>query len=102
MIRRPPRSTLFPYTTLFRSTVFQKDLPASGVKVSMGPILDGYSEHMKDHPEHLSFVKSDAPQPRSEEHTSELQSRPHLVCRLLLEKKKHIKNILLIIQQHNI
>ncbi len=45
------------------TTVFQKDLPASGVKVSMGPILDGYSEHMKDHPEHLSFVKSDAPQP---------------------------------------
>src|SRR5215813_15251529 len=63
MIRRPPRSTLFPYTTLFRS-------PAT---------MMGYPT-----------VRSEGPprRPRSEEHTSELQSRPHLVCRLLLEKKK--------------
>src|SRR3989442_12014815 len=64
MIRRPPRSTLFPYTTLFRS---------------------GLIEHIEDMlPFHL-FKR--AQWPRSEEHTSELQSRPHLVCRLLLEKK---------------
>src|SRR5215813_15268547 len=64
MIRRPPRSTLFPYTTLFRSgrRVF---LPAESF------------DSPRDHHRH-----------RSEEHTSELQSRPHLVCRLLLEKKK--------------
>lgn len=45
------------------TTVFQKDLPSSGVKVTMGQVLDGYSEHMADHPEHLSFVKADAPEP---------------------------------------
>src|SRR6266498_5403909 len=66
MIRRPPRSTLFPYTTLFRSP---------GNPVSR-PCMFG-----------LLPLKT-APG-RSEEHTSELQSRPHLVCRLLLEKKKH-------------
>src|SRR5215813_14732570 len=65
MIRRPPRSTLFPYTTLFRSA------PRS-------PAPDGRSRP-------AGF----RPRARSEEHTSELQSRPHLVCRLLLEKKKH-------------
>src|SRR6266498_4618389 len=65
MIRRPPRSTLFPYTTLFRSATSPTDpgTPAPGPPPSTPP-------------------------PRSEEHTSELQSRPHLVCRLLLEKKK--------------
>src|SRR5215813_14520741 len=69
MIRRPPRSTLFPYTTLFRSPGLTTD-PA---------------------------VSPDGPWPsgRSEEHTSELQSRPHLVCRLLLEKKKKMINRLL-------
>src|SRR3989442_4966005 len=74
MIRRPPRSTLFPYTTLFRSarSVFETDVPESLV----GSILD----KAEGNPFFL----------RSEEHTSELQSRPHLVCRLLLEKKKHL------------
>src|SRR5215813_13987056 len=66
MIRRPPRSTLFPYTTLFRSL---KAMPSS---VSPGPTIRIFSTRPS----------------RSEEHTSELQSRPHLVCRLLLEKKK--------------
>src|SRR2546422_1417342 len=65
MIRRPPRSTLFPYTTLFRSL-------ANAVAL----------EEPRDDGEHLPRVH------RSEEHTSELQSRLHLVCRLLLEKKK--------------
>src|SRR3989442_11261495 len=67
MIRRPPRSTLFPYTTLFRS---QAEKPHS-LPITGHPA--GVNAH---------FVL------RSEEHTSELQSRPHLVCRLLLEKKK--------------
>src|ERR1035438_10901837 len=66
MIRRPPRSTLFPYTTLFRS----------GLVAPFGGDLGGPGAH--------EFI-----QDRSEEHTSELQSLRHLVCRLLLEKKKH-------------
>src|SRR5436305_11136747 len=73
MIRRPPRSTLFPYTTLFRSATprpraAQAAAPSSSPRPSAG-------------------IRR-----RSEEHTSELQSRPHLVCRLLLEKKKKKKN----------
>src|SRR2546422_6343571 len=71
MIRRPPRSTLFPYTTLFRS-VCQIQKPATSSFVS----TKGPSRTVRLLPE------------RSEEHTSELQSRLHLVCRLLLEKKK--------------
>src|SRR5215813_14613447 len=76
MIRRPPRSTLFPYTTLFRSALAGRGRrPAGGP--SGGPAPLG--------PAGLLLAGRDA---RSEEHTSELQSRPHLVCRLLLEKKK--------------
>src|SRR3712207_8858463 len=95
MIRRPPRSTLFPYTTLFRSPgrrsednsggraahlaptsrrslhVHHHRLPARGLRRRMARQLGGVADH-----------------PRSEEHTSELQSRQYLVCRLLLEKKK--------------
>src|SRR2546429_1919915 len=74
MIRRPPRSTLFPYTTLFRSEALIK--MASDLGFTVG-LLGG-----KD------SVAKDAADCRSEEHTSELQSRLHLVCRLLLEKKK--------------
>src|SRR5258708_3088153 len=75
MIRRPPRSTLFPYTTLFRSVVHALVCPpAPHVHVR----LQRVGEH------HLGNVVT----PRSEEHTSELQSPDHLVCRLLLEKKK--------------
>src|SRR5215813_15139801 len=75
MIRRPPRSTLFPYTTLFRSD-------ECGVNLVRGqfPQRDAIHNVRGSH----RFV-------RSEEHTSELQSRPHLVCRLLLEKKKKKK-----------
>src|SRR5690625_6191930 len=72
MIRRPPRSTLFPYTTLFRSNIVLQDLPE-------GP----FTATAK-----LTMPGAEAYQQRSEEHTSELQSRGHLVCRLLLEKKK--------------
>src|SRR5436305_5066255 len=70
MIRRPPRSTLFPYTTLFRS-----------------PRHDEPDQHGEGH---RRRAQGAAPVARSEEHTSELQSRPHLVCRLLLEKKNEI------------
>src|SRR5436305_6739288 len=77
MIRRPPRSTLFPYTTLFRSspslasTLTRRCSPGMTVKLR------------------LQRCPRDVAPLRSEEHTSELQSRPHLVCRLLLEKKKN-------------
>src|SRR3712207_8416462 len=80
MIRRPPRSTLFPYTTLFRScavtfasdmTLLDSTLLAHGLAWGTGDVLGASLDH------------------RSEEHTSELQSRQYLVCRLLLEKKKN-------------
>src|SRR3989442_7530954 len=80
MIRRPPRSTLFPYTTLFRSHPASADLGAD----ALGRLGDERARR----PRRLAVA--DAEQ-RSEEHTSELQSRPHLVCRLLLEKKKSRK-----------
>src|SRR5271157_6258213 len=72
MIRRPPRSTLFPYTTLFRSSCFYRFRSR------------------------ISCSARSQSCPRSEEHTSELQSRPHLVCRLLLEKKKNRDNEIVI------
>src|SRR2546429_2192259 len=85
MIRRPPRSTLFPYTTLFRSSrnVVSEQRPAA---VS-SPLKQRYA--LPSEPEALRSLgfKLYASR-RSEEHTSELQSRLHLVCRLLLEKKK--------------
>src|SRR5258705_11790201 len=79
MIRRPPRSTLFPYTTLFRS----KDVPgAQPLPPVVGRVVF----------DHVNFAyNADDEDNRSEEHTSELQSLRHLVCRLLLEKKKKIK-----------
>src|SRR3989442_11499939 len=81
MIRRPPRSTLFPYTTLFRSPRF-KSWRAHTISQQY------YGLHCETG---LSFPLSGTERGRSEEHTSELQSRPHLVCRLLLEKKKKKK-----------
>src|SRR5256885_8716022 len=83
MIRRPPRSTLFPYTTLFRSRV-----PSSHVRRphhGWGQRLKGSAEASVSSASHTSAIDS-----RSEEHTSELQSPCNLVCRLLLEKKKNI------------
>src|SRR2546422_4256215 len=81
MIRRPPRSTLFPYTTLFRSH------EADGVRLGRGePRADGGDlASLEEAGPHVVFAEG---ADRSEEHTSELQSRLHLVCRLLLEKKK--------------
>src|SRR3989449_4996537 len=95
MIRRPPRSTLFPYTTLFRSLPLLDDLGFSGRRLSGGGRFDrllflrAQRHHVRDDPlrvsQQLDFLGVER---RSEEHTSELQSRLHLVCRLLLEKKK--------------
>src|SRR5256884_6687473 len=79
MIRRPPRSTLFPYTTLFRSI-------EQHLQVTLG--LHRAAHHAEAHPGLLDALRVGLGYKRSEEHTSELQSRLHLVCRLLLEKKK--------------
>src|SRR5258708_29717293 len=78
MIRRPPRSTLFPYTTLFRSP---------GHPVLPLPVAHGHDPDRRDLVRHRRIVEVFPD--RSEEHTSELQSPDHLVCRLLLEKKKN-------------
>src|SRR2546427_5733475 len=93
MIRRPPRSTLFPYTTLFRSEL-AKGLVLPGLLFEelgfryVGPI-DGHNfEHLLPTLENVLKLKGPM---RSEEHTSELQSQSNLVCRLLLEKKKKKK-----------
>src|SRR5689334_24375657 len=80
MIRRQPRSTLFPYTTLFRSVRIRVD--ASRTRGGLRPIWPYFGA---DEPSY-AYMRDG----RSEEHTSELQSQFHLVCRLLLEKKKHI------------
>src|SRR5260370_13202142 len=97
MIRRPPRSTLFPYTTLFRSVLpTRSPLPATCISRSRTrrPILwfRGTDHRLRSafHPRILhARLWSWLAAPRSEEHTSELQSHLNLVCRLLLEKKKH-------------
>src|SRR3989442_10057918 len=82
MIRRPPRSTLFPYTTLFRSIVgVARHVDDTHVRAERHELL---GQVVTAQPRHDDVGQED----RSEEHTSELQSRPHLVCRLLLEKKK--------------
>src|SRR3712207_7662881 len=99
MIRRPPRSTLFPYTTLFRSRSLRRSVacvawPASAVR--RASVHGGAGEaHQLGHPGQLGgeeggelFGRAPDRLVRSEEHTSELQSRQYLVCRLLLEKKK--------------
>src|SRR3712207_7845663 len=98
MIRRPPRSTLFPYTTLFRSCHFSSSsAPRPGGKLStrvaptglrpLHQVIDA-AEPVAD-----AGLAAGADDERSEEHTSELQSRQYLVCRLLLEKKKNINNL---------
>src|SRR2546430_8963087 len=81
MIRRPPRSTLFPYTTLFRSMIGSHAAQeGNGEATSGAPTLDRWI------PLQMNSLRDRVR--RSEEHTSELQSQPNLVCRLLLEKKK--------------
>src|SRR3712207_8561171 len=93
MIRRPPRSTLFPYTTLFRSNSFNVLLLGASVLLSADKTLEaelqkGLARQQPDKKVRVYNVAASAHTSRSEEHTSELQSRQYLVCRLLLEKKK--------------
>src|SRR3712207_7182588 len=98
MIRRPPRSTLFPYTTLFRSNTtayrsFFSNQPVRGswwerCQPQPNPCITYLCATMEN--TSISTTVSTTMKARSEEHTSELQSRQYLVCRLLLEKKKHI------------
>src|SRR3712207_7376360 len=98
MIRRPPRSTLFPYTTLFRSRRLDRDEERRraaplrerrhveyGVVGHGEPVQDDHREQRRERGDENRRLERDG---RSEEHTSELQSRQYLVCRLLLEKKK--------------
>src|SRR2546427_3356732 len=95
MIRRPPRSTLFPYTTLFRSqhTGSLHDQPRSGRPPKLTPEEQELAlTYLKEEPRSLTQVVDRVAQMRSEEHTSELQSQSNLVCRLLLEKKKKKQN----------
>src|SRR3712207_8951545 len=101
MIRRPPRSTLFPYTTLFRSDVVRGRGGRAGERAADEDALDGFGQvqpgaaergvrrqdAVLDQPGHEG--RGRVAGQRSEEHTSELQSRQYLVCRLLLEKKRH-------------
>src|SRR2546422_3347997 len=96
MIRRPPRSTLFPYTTLFRSRSC-----ASGSAPISASVLPTTSAQRYPNMRSAAGLNS---MMRSEEHTSELQSRLHLVCRLLLEKKKKkqkIKQVVLMLQSEH-
>src|SRR2546430_5957793 len=90
MIRRPPRSTLFPYTTLFRSSSEMNGIPYSARTSAIAPYIPSGGTQNPPTPWIGSAIMH-APSPevvRSEEHTSELQSQSQLVCRLLLEKKK--------------
>src|SRR3712207_6958813 len=90
MIRRPPRSTLFPYTTLFRSSA-SDSLPDGDVADEREEFRSSIASHRFKHdgeiPKSFATWAIEASESRSEEHTSELQSRQYLVCRLLLEKK---------------
>src|SRR5258708_10393487 len=93
MIRRPPRSTLFPYTTLFRSEAL-RPLQRIGVDAAGQHFAGGGDHGVVGAPETGDRIEQDhhVATVRSEEHTSELQSPDHLVCRLLLEKKKNEHN----------
>src|SRR3989442_2711509 len=88
MIRRPPRSTLFPYTTLFRSLCLGGAKKLYHLRVDPLPSRYAKADEAAEKIINASLKNDIGTGARSEEHTSELQSRPHLVCRLLLEKKK--------------
>src|SRR3712207_7481004 len=96
MIRRPPRSTLFPYTTLFRSEALTRLSDLSGTLARGGEASTGGSARLPLDSA-AAWFEGESPwfpeleEARSEEHTSELQSRQYLVCRLLLEKKKSVR-----------
>src|SRR2546422_2081552 len=88
MIRRPPRSTLFPYTTLFRSPLNREHDGAAAVEPGRALVVLHVVQHAPQILQAHGRAVAVSHDERSEEHTSELQSRLHLVCRLLLEKKK--------------
>src|SRR3712207_7165443 len=92
MIRRPPRSTLFPYTTLFRSVRLVVHRPAALVLHDVALRVELLLRHRRQQVAHAVRLQPER-ELRSEEHTSELQSRQYLVCRLLLEKKKQKTSI---------
>src|SRR3712207_7931121 len=89
MIRRPPRSTLFPYTTLFRSTGALEILYGVGLAVRRTDLGQFFGYRVAELRQSAVVAPVSEEGVRSEEHTSELQSRQYLVCRLLLEKKKN-------------
>src|SRR2546430_10908677 len=94
MIRRPPRSTLFPYTTLFRSTGYDKSDHRARIQAYVKAMEQLAQRYPNDDEAQMYYalalnVAAPPADKRSEEHTSELQSQSNLVCRLLLEKKKH-------------
>src|SRR5689334_24232796 len=95
MIRRPPRSTLFPYTTLFRSRFLTK-VPAP-TRLSTSPMISSAFNASRNDGRATPSCWQSSRSGRSEEHTSELQSQFHLVCRLLLEKKKKIQSTRIIV-----
>src|SRR5258708_10479880 len=102
MIRRPPRSTLFPYTTLFRSEARIAELEKAGVNAKLIPLTGithyetfRFRDPLRQAVPWLRWIS------RSEEHTSELQSPDHLVCRLLLEKKKKLLRFKSTIEPHD-
>src|SRR2546422_5114559 len=102
MIRRPPRSTLFPYTTLFRSLPLVARFRAPLALVYAGKLTAAVAPEFAFgalDEDGEAYVKAESVAMRSEEHTSELQSRLHLVCRLLLEKKKRY-NISAVARSH--
>src|SRR5690348_17540250 len=93
MIRRPPRSTLFPYTTLFRSAADGLDHEVVARLVRVGPARSEAADRQVHQPRVQRAQRLVREAERSEEHTSELQSPVHLVCRLLLEKKNYDKQM---------
>src|SRR3712207_8777504 len=101
MIRRPPRSTLFPYTTLFRSAgglvLVGEEVFETGQVVAV-EVEEGARQLGQRVAPVVTLLLAAEPQQRSEEHTSELQSRQYLVCRLLLEKKKKTSYVYLLVQ----
>src|SRR5689334_24666615 len=91
MLRRPPRSTLFPYTTLFRSQGESRPAPRDTAAAADKPVTPSYLLRVASVDAIAAAIPLGLAWWRSEEHTSELQSQFHLVCRLLLEKKKKNK-----------
>src|SRR3712207_7944008 len=96
MIRRPPRSTLFPYTTLFRSKVKPLRLLIGAFLLALTVVLAGCQDSGSGQRQGRSRA-DEAEATRSEEHTSELQSRQYLVCRLLFEKKINLRSLLTLV-----